>query len=1456
VNLRPSNLSCDRRIALVAIVAAAAAVQSPHPGVRGASQPVSHLSSVDANAKTRVAAAYGQLPLAFEQNQGQTAEDVEFVSRGAGYTLFLASADAVLALRQPSRDSNPAESVLRMKLRGGSPASRVAGRGELPGRTNYLIGRDRDKWRRGVARFERVEYENVYPGVNLVYYGNQRQLEYDFIVSPGADPQRIRLAFEGAQTRRIDDRGDLVLETGSDPVRLQKPVIYQDVDGRRQQIAGAYRLEDTGDVTFEVGSYDPTRPLVIDPVLVYSTYLGGSGYDFGLDIAVDATGSAYVVGNTLSIDFPVNTDVPHACARIESSCDDVFVTKLNRDGTAIEYSTYIGGTGTDIGNGIAVDGSGNAYVTGATTSMDFPTVRAIQPVFRSNQAFEPEVFVAKLGSTGSELVYSTYLGGSGEDRGTAIAVDSQGSAYVTGGTSSADFPTASPLQIAHGGSLDAFVAKLTPDGSALAYSTFLGGESYDIANDIAVTDEGYASITGETGSLDFPIVNASQPTNQGQNDAFLATVVPDGTALAHSTYLGGPGADAGWGLAVANRVYYVVGKTSGDFPVTDGQPFGGLTDAFVAIVSFDGEVGYAKYFGGGDADQGSGIALDAAGNVYVAGVTRSPDFPVRQAFQSYSGGDDVFVAKLNSAQELIYSTYLGGQGVEVGPDTTPFRGPAIAVDSEGHAYVTGATTSSDFPSTGAVLQPVLRGPANAFVAKIFDDGSSEARADLSVVETETEEAEGEIRYLFTITNHGPSPATDATFHDELPSGLTFNGAFIVTAWGGSGTCPVEGSHLMCSLGTLLPGESAHVGLSLTSPTVPEVVNLAVVTVTESVDPDMSNNEIRSTRLMPDLAMGGSAEQHGSDLYYLFRIANFGPGRANAVRVTNVVPQGATVRSALFGLDTPTVPVISSCPIEQGTVTCGVDTLPPGATAFAEIVVTPAAPGSLTSAGTVTSATPDYNGINNSVTLTTVFGEALADLSIAYSRSKNVVMVGDTLTYTFDVANHGPAEATDVFLNDELSDAEALVSATTNRGGCDGISTFVSCSFGSMPPGAVARVTVVVNVVRSGLRGNRVSVSSSVNDPNAENNWATILTPVNRPPVANAGPDQLVSVGATCQAPVTLNGTGSSDPDGDTLTYTWTSAGQPPLPPIVLSGSGGAVTGPTPAAPLTPGVYTIVLTVSDGRGGVASDTVVVTVRDTTPPVFVNVPAPITVEQTSPLGTVVTVPLPTATDNCPGPLFVTSDASPFSPPGPTLFPPGTTTVTFRTCDAACNRATATTTVTVVDSTRPTVTVTSPQARNYLHSEVVSISFSATATGSGLAPGSPAAALDGVAVGNGQSVALSTLALGPHTLVVSAVDMAGKTASRSITFQVIATVGSLMTTVNGFVTDGRINDSSAANGLLAKLNDAQDAIDKGKNNVAVNKLREFIDQVNGRAGRSIAADAAQLLVADAQYVIGTLQ
>jgi uncharacterized repeat protein (TIGR01451 family) len=306
--------------------------------------------------------------------------------------------------------------------------------------------------------------------------------------------------------------------------------------------------------------------------------------------------------------------------------------------------------------------------------------------------------------------------------------------------------------------------------------------------------------------------------------------------------------------------------------------------------------------------------------------------------------------------EPVYSTYLGGQGVELGADAGVLRGPSIAVDSQGNAYLTGATSSSDFPATGGVFQPVFRGEVDAFVTKIVDDGSPDVRADVSVVETETEEAEGEIRYLFTITNRGPSAASDVTFHNPLPSGVTFNAGFIVLAHGGSGTCFQDGSNVTCYVGAMPAGSSAEVLLSFISPTEPVIANIAVVTANE-FDPELSNNEIRSIRPVTALSMTASSEQHGSDLHYMFRIWNNGPGWANGVRFTNVVPQGAIVRYALFGVETPTVPVISSCPNEEGIVTCGVDTLPPGATAFAEIVITPAAPGSLVSSGTVTSASP-------------------------------------------------------------------------------------------------------------------------------------------------------------------------------------------------------------------------------------------------------------------------------------------------------------------------------------------------------------------------------------------------------------------------------------------------------------------------------------------------------------------
>src|SRR5438876_7867478 len=378
-------------------------------------------------AKAQIQEAYGKLPLSFEANRGQIDSRVKFLNRGRGYTLFLTQTEAVLAFRHPTKSE---QTALRLRLLGASSASSLVGVEELPGKVNYFIGKDREKWRTNIPTYAQVKHKDVYPGVDLVYYGNQRQLEFDFIVGPGANPSAIRLEVEGADRLDVNAQGDLVLHVNDGQLRLQKPAVYQAVKGIRQEVSGSYVLTDTHQVSFQVAAYDASRPLVIDPVLFYSTYLGGSARDSGRGIAVDAAGNAYVTGGA-SPDFPTTPG-----AFQPSSPGGAFVTKLNPTGSGLVYSTFLGSSGE--GEGIAVDAAGNAYVTGVTDSTDFPTTPG---AFQTALGGDQDGFVTKLNPTGSALLYSTYLGGSAADRGLRLAVDVAGNAYVTGSTTSTNFPT-------------------------------------------------------------------------------------------------------------------------------------------------------------------------------------------------------------------------------------------------------------------------------------------------------------------------------------------------------------------------------------------------------------------------------------------------------------------------------------------------------------------------------------------------------------------------------------------------------------------------------------------------------------------------------------------------------------------------------------------------------------------------------------------------------------------------------------------------------------------------------------------------------------------------------------------------------------------------------------------------------------------------------------------------------
>ena len=642
------------------------------------------------------ARTYGQLPLSFEANRGQTDGRVKFLARSRGQTLFLTPTEAVLVLTkidarvsrdkarfrkaERARRDKVIRTAVRMKLVGANPDPQLSGLEEQPGKVNYFIGNDPAKWRTNVPTYARVEYRDAYPGVNLVYYGNQRQLEYDFVVAAGADPGVIRLSFEGVDKLTLDGHGNLVFQAAAGRIIQRSPVVYQEIGGIRREIAGRYVLRGKTRVGFQVAAYDRTKPLVIDPVLIYSTYLGGSGGgsdggEGGRGIAVDASGNAYVTGFTVSTDFPTTPGTLQPASG--GGFFQAFITKLNPTGSALVYSTYLGGSGDNEGRGVAGDAAGDAYVTGVISATDFPTTPgALQPAFGGGLS---DVFATKLNATGSALVYSTYLGGSGNDGVvSSIAVDAAGNAYVAGTTDSTNFPTTpGAFQTSFsGGSSDAFITKLNPTGSALVYSTYLGSGAGSGAGSggLAVDAAGNAYVAGATDSTNFPTTpGAFQSALSGGFDGFVTKLNSTGSSLIYSTYLGGNGEDGAASIAVdAAGNAYVAGTTdSTNFPTVNAfQPAfgGGGDDAFVTKLNPTGSaLLYSTYLGGNGFDECESIAVDAAGNAYVVGTTDSTNFPTVNAFQPAFGGGDAFVTKLNpTGSALVYSTYLGGSGGAVG----------------------------------------------------------------------------------------------------------------------------------------------------------------------------------------------------------------------------------------------------------------------------------------------------------------------------------------------------------------------------------------------------------------------------------------------------------------------------------------------------------------------------------------------------------------------------------------------------------------------------------------------------------------------------------------------------------------------------------------------------------------------------------------------------------------------
>ncbi len=802
-----------------------------------------------------IAGMYGKLPLSFEANQGQTSSQVKFIARGPGYALFLTGDEAVLSLRPknagnllslflsdrgPAPASPASATTLRMKLLRPNPAAKIVGMDELPGKTNYFIGNDPRKWRTNIPTYGKVKFQRVYPGVDLVYYGDQRQLEYDFVVAAGANPQQIALDIQGARELQINAAGDLVARTDVGEVLLRKPVAYQWTSRKQPSprnenegkhfLDARYRLRGKNRIVFEASAYDPSKPLIIDPVLTYSTFLGGGAEDIGSNIDLDPGGNAYVTGGTFSADFPVTSGVPQPAfggpaahcggGTVHWVCGDGFVTKINSTGTAVVYSTFLGGNDADVGTHIAVDFAGDAFVSGITRSANFPTTSGVfQPQFGGGNCGgggggggHPcnDGFIAKLNPSGSALVYSSFLGGSGDDIAFGLAIDGSGDAFITGQTDSSNFPTTKgsfrPNQILGciGGPApppcgDAFVVEVNPTGSSLLYGTYLGGTGDDSGIGIAVDFAGDAFVAGSTASLDFPGTTGFFQPNFGGGttsvcpssflcgDAFVAELNPQGSALVYATYLGGTGDDAATSIVLdgAGNAYVAGITASSNFPTTAEAAqttFGGGSttacagrlfscgDAFAAKINPAGTALVYSTFIGGSGDDGAfwQSIIDFAGDFYLVGTTNSPNFPTAAPIQAAFGGGspncnpandpcgDGFITEINpSGSKFIFSTYLGG--------TSDDGVTGIMVDDKTGIYVTGFTASPNFPTTTGAAQ-----------TKCGTDGNCNALSDAFVTKLAETRFQGTFAFgeVFAATAGGAVEIfkPDGTFLGTLDTG--------------------------------------------------------------------------------------------------------------------------------------------------------------------------------------------------------------------------------------------------------------------------------------------------------------------------------------------------------------------------------------------------------------------------------------------------------------------------------------------------------------------------------------------------------------------------------------------------------------------------------------------------------------------------------------------------------------
>ena len=653
----------------------------------------------------------GATPLYFIANEGQMNAKALYYARTPGYTLWLTREGLVFDRGEKAAMSEAPRSFSRMTFIGANEDLEVVAADPTDYKVSYFYGRDEADWKTGIATSKAVLYENLYDGIDLKVYGTAKQVEYDWVVAPGAQPERIRFTYSGPDQARLNVDGDLVMETPAGQILQRKPVSHQVIEGRKVAVASAFRALPDGSFGFSLGAYDPRHALTIDPLaIVASTFLGGARYEIPTQIAMDPTGAVYVCGLTESADFP-----PEAGTGIRR---DAFVSKLSPDGKSHIYTVFFPLKYFPQGFwlGMAVDKKGFVHLCGATASPQFPLKKAFQTTIKS----QFDGFVLKLSKDGRSLLYSSYIGGGGMDVATSLGLDEAGAAYIAGYTSSRDFPRKRPYQSEFRGAYDAFVAKVAPDGSSLEYATYLGGAGYDRAYDLAVDARGSVVVSGDTGGRKFPVKSAFQKGFGGLYDGFVAKLEPAGNALVFSSYFGGTAFDAAYRLALdGSGAVYLTGFTAGIIPLKNAfqSTRKGFEDGFVAKVEPNGRsLAYSSYLGGGGSDQGFDIAVDSDGAAHVVGGTKGKGFPLKSPYQAVlSGSTDGFLTIVEAGGKLQLSTYLGGRYQD--------HCDCIALGAEGQILIGGVTNSPDFPGIGQGFQNTLAGDMDVFIVKFSRDNN-------------------------------------------------------------------------------------------------------------------------------------------------------------------------------------------------------------------------------------------------------------------------------------------------------------------------------------------------------------------------------------------------------------------------------------------------------------------------------------------------------------------------------------------------------------------------------------------------------------------------------------------------------------------------------------------------------------------------------------------------------------